>query len=101
MVDWLKLAGASLWVLGLAVCLAVLSMARYQASTEAQSVLHRLRQPGLRAALASGMSLFCIGLLLVSDPWWQRGTWALAAAVSIAWAVHLWRAHQSLTEGER
>ncbi len=100
MIDWLELAGAALWVLGLALCLAVLSMARYQANVDAESVFRRMQHPGLRAALASGSSLFCVGLLLVSDPWWQRGSWALAAAVSVVWAVRSWRGHRFLTGGE-
>ncbi len=101
MVDWLELVGASLWVVGLAVCLAALSTARYLAHEGDEPVFRRLQQPGLRAALAAGMSLFCIGLLLVSGPWWQRVAWGLMATVFAVWAVRSWRGRQSSTEGER
>lgn len=95
MMDWVELAGGLLWVLGLAVCLAALSMARFQARVAGESPFRRLQQPGPWAALAFGVSLFCIGLLLVSGPWWQKGIWGVGAGFSVVWAVRSWRCGQA------
>jgi F0F1-type ATP synthase membrane subunit c/vacuolar-type H+-ATPase subunit K len=91
MVSWPGLVGNALWICGLAVCLAVLSMAHYQARTGKDGLGSRLRQPELQLALGVGMSLFCLGLLISSGTWWEKGIWGLCAALLVVWAVRAWR----------
>jgi uncharacterized membrane protein YiaA len=100
MMDWAALVGSALWILGLAVCLAALSMARYEARAERGSAASRLRQPQLQLALASGACLICVGLLFASSAWWEKGIWGLFAAFSIVWAVRLWRGRRTVRGGE-
>ena len=87
MIDWLELTGNALWVVGVAVCLAALGMASYQARAGQERLGNRLRQPGFRAALAAGAGLVCIGLLLGSGPWWEKAIWGLGAALAVIWAA--------------
>jgi hypothetical protein len=97
-VDWIGLTSGLLWVLGLAICLAALSMARYLSHTSDAPALGSLKQAGLQLALSVGLALFFIGLLLGSDPWWERGAWGLGAAGCIVWAVRAWRGHHVADE---
>ena len=91
MVNWSGLVGNALWICGLAVCLAALSVAHYQARTGKDRLRHRLEQPEHQLAFAAGMTLFCAGLLLCSGTWWQKGIWGLGAVVFIGWAACSWR----------
>ena len=91
MIDWVGLVGNSLWVFGLAVCLATLSMAHFQARAGQERLRSRLKQPELQLALAVGMSLFCAGLLLCSGTWWEKGIWGLCAVLLSLWAVRSWK----------
>ena len=91
MISWTRLVGSALWICGLAVCLATLSMAHYRARTGEDRLRDRLRGPSSRLAIAVGLILLCAGLLLTSDVWWEKGIWGLGAALLIYWAARLWR----------
>jgi len=91
MFDWFGLVGNALWVFGAAVCLAALSMAHYQARAGQERLGSRLRRPELQLAFAVGMSLFCLGLLISSGTWWEKGIWGLCAALLVVWVVRAWR----------
>ena len=69
--DWLGLVGNALWIVGLAVDLAALSMAHYQARMAEARLWATLSGAGFQLALAAGTGLLCLGLMLVSGPWWQ------------------------------
>ena len=99
MISWSGLVGNALWICGLAVCLAALSMAHYQARAGAELFRDRLRKPGPQLATAAGLVLFCAGLLLCSDAWWEKGIWGLGAALLILWVFRLWR-RQRAVRGE-
>lgn len=89
--DWIGLAGNCLWVVGLALCLATLSLAHYQARTDGERTWNWLKRPGSQLALAIGGSLFCVGLVLVGEPLWEQVLWGLCAVTLIVWAVRSWR----------
>jgi F0F1-type ATP synthase membrane subunit c/vacuolar-type H+-ATPase subunit K len=91
MFDWSGLVGNALWICGLAVCLAALSMAYYETRAGQERLCSRLRRPELQLALAAGMSLFCLGLLLSSGTWWEKGIWGVCAILLTGWAVRAWR----------
>ena len=80
MVTWWHSFHSSLWILGLALILAVLSVAEYQASSERVG----LAEPGRQVLLLTGVSLFCLGLLLGAGTWWERAIWGLLALLT-AW----------------
>jgi len=75
----------SLWILGLAVLLAMLSWAHWVASTEGK----RLRAVLGRPRTDLGSSLFCAGLAATGRTWWERVLWGLLAA---AWIFQIWSA---------
>lgn len=90
-INWSGFMGNALWIVGLAVCLATVSMARYQARVGADRLWTGIKQPESQFALAIGAILFCVGLLLCSGIWWERGIWGLSAALLIVWVVRLAR----------
>jgi len=91
MIDWWGILGHALWVSGLALALAVLSLADYQAHREGVRLRTVLGQPGLQSALAPGLVLFCLGLLVASAAWWQRLAWGLLTLLFAGQAAWLWR----------
>ncbi len=89
MIDIWGVIANSLWILGLAVLLAVLSWARWIAHTEQSRLRIVLKQPSIQIALDVGLSLFCMGLAATGRTWWERVLWGLLAA---AWVVQTWSA---------
>jgi hypothetical protein len=79
----------SLWILGLAVLLAVLSWAHWVASTEGKRLRAVLGRPRTRQGLDLGLFLFCAGLAATGRAWWERVLWGLLAA---AWIFQIWSA---------
>jgi hypothetical protein len=93
MIDWWGLVHNSLWITGLAVSLAALSVADYQAHYERVRLRLKLDEPGFQLALCAGMTLFCLGLLFSSRTWWERVMWGLLALLFATQVVWLWHRH--------
>ena len=91
MTSWYGLGSNALWIAGLAVFLATLSMVHFQARTGEERLRHRLGERGPQMAMATGFILFCAGLLLSSHSWWEKGIWGVCAVLVLAWLVRLWR----------
>jgi hypothetical protein len=89
MVDWLGVATNSLWILGLALVLAVLSYADWSAHTAHQRRRVVLGRAAFRMALWSGLTLFGVGVALSGGRWWERALWGVLAVMA---AVEVWRA---------
>jgi hypothetical protein len=87
MIDIWGVVANSLWILGLAVLLAVLSWARWIAQTEQSDLRIVLNQPSIQTALDVGLFLFCAGLAATGRAWWERVLWGLLA---VAWVVQVW-----------
>ena len=79
MMDWWGVVCNALWIGGLAVGLAALSMADYQAQREKVRLWRKLDEPGLQLALDVGMMAFCLGLAFGSGVWWEWVIWGLLA----------------------
>lgn len=79
----------SLWILGLAVLLAVWSYASYEASRRKQKVHHVINELGYALALNAGMVLFLAGMATTEDRGWARGLWIVIGTGVIAESV--WR----------
>lgn len=70
-------------ILGLAVALAAVSVVdwRRRLSEPRLTLRQALAAPAFQAAWSLGLLLFCAGLALGSDTWWQTALWiALALA---------------------
>ena len=91
MTSWFGLGGNALWIAGLAVLLATLSMVHFQARAGGERLRHRLGAWEPQTAIAAGLILFCAGLLLTSHAWWEKGIWGVCAALVSTWLARLWR----------
>lgn len=75
MIDWLGLFKNSLWVIGLAVLLSAISLARYQAVTEHLRFRDCWETAGIQRGLNVGSVLVCAGLALTAERGWEKGLW--------------------------
>ena len=67
----------ALWVLGLAVLLAVWSYARYTASVHGVRIRDKLNVLKYALVLNCGLLLFLIGMALTEDRWFAKILWIL------------------------
>ena len=75
MLDVWGVVSNGLWVLGLAVLLAIWSWARYaayQAGVKPRAILDQTRYV---VALDAGLLLFVGGMAATEDRWWARAIW--------------------------
>lgn len=91
MIDVWGVIANSLWILGLAVLLAVLSWAHWVASAEGNRLRDELKRPQIQQVLDLGLFLFCAGLAATGRSWWERILWGLLAAV---WVFQAWLAER-------
>jgi cell division protein FtsW (lipid II flippase) len=73
---WAMLINA-LWILGLAVILAVWSYARYTAHVKGVRVKEKFDTLKYALVLNAGVLLFLLGMMLTEDRWWVRILWTL------------------------
>ena len=78
---------ASLWILGLAVILSALGFADYHAKQGSKRLRQVLGEPGYRAAVNAGLTLFCLGMLGSSRAWWETALWGLLAAAFLVYTI--------------
>ena len=85
MIDWFQLLTNAIWILGLAVLLAGLSYASYQAAGAKRSFRRQLQMPGFNLVSSLGLLLFCVGLAATGNQsWWKSVVWSLLA-LAFAW----------------
>jgi hypothetical protein len=101
-IDGRGLLGNALWILGLAVALSAISLAYWQARLQAQPLHRVLARRAFRSALAAGMLLFSLGLLMLESRLWARLLWGLLAALWL-WqgCLAALRSHRSPPGGSR
>jgi hypothetical protein len=76
-IDWYNLAANSLWIFALALALAVLSFASWEAKTGGKRLRDVLSRPRWELTLNLAGALFCLGLAATSDKLWERILWLL------------------------
>lgn len=79
MIDWWNVFTNSLWIVGLAAALAVLSYSDWLASTRGRGLRSALRRLARSRSFVASMALVCVGVGLGTTVWWQRGLWYLLA----------------------
>lgn len=87
MINWYNLFANSLWILALALALATLSHARWQARRNSERLKDQLDHPRWGIPLNLSGVLFCLGLALTSDTWWEITLWGL---LGISFIVQFW-----------
>ncbi len=75
MIDWLNLGANALWIIGLALGLAVFSYASWQASVNKEKLREAINQPGVQVGLHAAGILFCLGLAASSGALWEKAAW--------------------------
>jgi len=91
MIDWSSTVVNMLWILGLAVILAVVSYYRWQAGG---ALRQACSDAAFQISLAAGVGLFGVGMAAVADSWWRRGLWGALALLALGqgWqATRSWR----------
>lgn len=91
MIDWWGLARNALWILGLSLCLAALSMVSYRVRAERIYLRDALSKPGTQRALGLGLLLFCLGILVTSRTWWQLTVSGLLVVLVVGQFLQHWR----------
>ena len=91
MIDGWGVFSQALWIIGLAVNLAVFSMANYQAHAEGVRLRQKLGEGGFQLFLSLGMALFCVGLFLTGQTWWEKALWGLLGILFLGQAIWVWR----------
>lgn len=89
MIDWGNLASNALWITGLAVGLATLSYASWQASLHNEKFRKRLKHIPIQIALNLAGLLFSAGLAATSDTPLEVALWSLLALAFTAQAIFL------------
>ena len=90
MIDWWGVFYNALWVMGLAVGLAALSMAVYRVRVTDVSLRRELNGPAFQLPFDLGMTLFCLGLLLAARSGWERVLWGVLALLFAGQGIALW-----------
>lgn len=98
MIDWRLVGFSSLWILGLALVLAALSLADYDANQQRKRVRAVLREAGYQLTLNAALTLFCLGLLGSVRTWWELVLWV---GLALAFAYQAGRASASLARRQR
>jgi hypothetical protein len=80
MIDWLAVLAAALWILGLALLLALLGFGR---SSPDQSMSQFLAQPVFHALAVGALILFAIGMGLTVDSWLERVGWLVVGLLGL------------------
>lgn len=91
MIDWANLLGNSLWIVGLALALATLSIASWKGSRRAGGI----RSHTVQAMLSLSGALFCVGLAATGSEVWEQALWGVLALVFLLLMVGEIRQAQS------
>lgn len=93
MIDWYGVLRNTLWIVGLAVALAAFSYTEWwrHLQTPKQSLRQALGGAGFQAAFSLGMVLFCAGLALSSDRWWEIAAWTVLGLLFAWQSMSAWR----------
>jgi len=90
MIDVWGIITNTLWILGLAVILAVWSYASYEAGRRKLKVRHVTNELGYALALNAGLVLFLAGMATTEERGWARGLWiviGLGIIAESAWRI--------------
>lgn len=83
MIDGWEIVSAGLWITGLALLLALLSLARWDARQSGVKKSDQLAAKGYRLGLGVSVLLVCAGLALSAETWLERGVWIGFGLISV------------------
>jgi hypothetical protein len=85
-IDWWSVFTHSLWIVGLAIALAVFSFADWQASARHEGLRTSLDRTLQSPVFWAGIALVCLGAGLGVKELWERIPWFLLTGASAFWA---------------
>jgi len=77
MINWLSLLTNSIWIIAIALALALFSIAYYQSQQRGEKIRSILNAPKYALPLNLSGALFCLGMGLTSDRWWEVMLWVV------------------------
>jgi hypothetical protein len=75
MINWLNLVYNSIWIVALALALAVFGVAYYQSQWRGEKVKVLLNKAKFTMPLNIAGVIFCVGMALIADKWWEILLW--------------------------
>jgi len=93
MIDWMGVVTNAAWLFGLAVVLAALSYADWNAHHAGRRFCDVLGQPVFHMAVWSGLTLFCMGVGFSGGRWWERILWGVLAILAV---VEVWQSARAV-----
>ena len=100
MIEWWSVFTNSLWIVGVAVALAIVSYSDWLSSTGGASAGSTSKSIVHNSGLLCCIALASAGAGLGSVVWWQRGLWFLLAAAFSALTVRSWSDHREDLQDE-
>ncbi len=89
MIDWRNVAANAFWILGLALALATLDLARWEATSKTEKLTTHLRRYKLPFNFAGCM--FAVGLAATSVRDWETLLWGILALLFVVDIVQVKR----------
>jgi hypothetical protein len=93
LIDWRLVGFSALWIAGLGLDLAALSLADYEAAHLRARLRDVLLQPPFQVPINIGLLLFCLGLTGTAGAVWEEVVW-IGLAAAFAWQA--WQGWQAL-----
>ena len=87
MIDWFNLAANALWILSLAILLALVSYAGWQAAVQHEKLRAQLGRPVYQRFFDWIGVLFCLGMAGTSHVVWEIVLWGLLGVLFVVNAV--------------
>ncbi|MGD8627255.1 MAG: hypothetical protein PVJ34_22155, partial [Anaerolineae bacterium] len=91
MIHGWRLFGHVLWIAGLALAVAVLGVANYQARGRSLRLGRELARANRKGLLGLGLAAFCLGRLVAGQAGWARIIWGVLSILSVAYVGWTWR----------
>ncbi len=94
LIDWAGVGFGALWILGLSLNLAALSMADYQRTQTGKRWREVWSTSGYQLVSNLGLMLFCFGLLGSARADWEKILWGALGLGFAVFAAQAWRARR-------
>ncbi len=91
MIDWWGVVINSIWIVAMAVGLAVVSMAYYRSQIEDEKLKIVLNRVGYSVPLNMAGAVFCGGMALTSDRWWEITLWVVLMILFLVQLYYLFK----------
>lgn len=91
LIDWTFVGFSALWILGLSINLAALSLADYERSQNKERFRVVWARRGYQLASNLGLACFCFGVLGVVKSDWEGLIWGLLGAAFLFFTYRAWR----------